>query len=128
MDEDRRKVVMIVIIVLCLGLAVGITFWNRRGRPGQTTASENVTLMCTDCGNVFEMNGAEFRAIMREADPGTTTMFVCPKCGKRAAVRAEKCPKCGKVFIPDTRAEYPDKCPECGYSRLEELEKKRQNK
>jgi len=138
MDEDRKKVFMIVVVVVCIALAAGIIYWtNFRGKIKSSPTSDPIFLKCTNktCGKVTEMSAKEFREKMQEMGPGAEMMmpgmgpmaFKCPHCGKKTAMMAQKCPKCGEVFIPNYRnpKDYPDKCPKCGYSAIEEMQKKR---
>lgn len=131
MDEDKKKVVMIVIIVLCIGLAAGITYWTNRGSgPGKKISSIPMACANSKCGYTTELTIKEFNELMSKGRGDGVTpdpMFMgpaaleCPECGEMSFFTANKCEKCGEIFLsnPDSR-DYPDRCPKCGYSAMEE--------
>jgi predicted RNA-binding Zn-ribbon protein involved in translation (DUF1610 family) len=135
MDEDKRKIVMIVLVVCCLALAGGITFYQTRGGSSGPDANEVVYLKCLNknCGEVKETTSGELyknidgsQIISLEMGP---MRFECPACGKKSMLIAEKCPKCGTVFVPNmmNQNDFPDRCPnpDCKYSEIEERSKKK---
>jgi predicted RNA-binding Zn-ribbon protein involved in translation (DUF1610 family) len=134
MDEDRKKPVMLVLVVACLALAGGITYWTHfrsSGSSEQNVEVRPVYLKCQSCGYTLETNTNDmWNAIDRSQvghDSEGMPLYPCPKCGKVAMVSADKCPKCGEIFVPnyDNPRGYPDRCPKCGYSALAEQAKNR---
>jgi len=127
--EDKKKPIMIVIIVVCIGLAVGITVMTRSG--GEEDAlnvidpTEMIWVKCrnTDCGAVYEISKKEhaiFEREKRDPETGAVPGMTCKDCGQETVYRIEKCEKCGATFergsVPD---DFSDRCPECGYSKEE---------
>ena len=132
MDAALKKKIMIGIIVLCLGLAVVITVFSRRGSSARGPAQ----MLCTnpDCGKAYDMSRHDFDKKRRElaTGPGASLgvmgqmpPITCPHCGQESARVAIKCKKCEKVYVPDPniRGGYPDRCPGCGHSAIEEGKK-----
>lgn len=132
MDPIVKRKVMIGIIVVCLGLALGITVFTRSGGgSGGSRAGGPLQMLCTnpDCGKAFEMSRRDFREGMtdmegpggRMSGVGAMPVFTCRYCGEESARVATKCEKCGKISVTGSvRGDYPDRCPECGYSHIEE--------
>lgn len=131
MDDDRKKPVMVVLVVAFLALAGGVTYWTQFRGGGQTVEAEPVFLKCQSCGYVRETNT---RDLQEEVDQGKiryddegVAFFPCPQCGKADMARAMKCEKCGEVFIPNysNPRVNPDRCPKCKYSAAEEKERRK---
>ena len=129
---DKKNVVMIVIVVVCLVLAGAFAIKNFGGGGGTSPAAQGPqSMLCVnpDCGHVFEMTIDERRQIMRERGRqmrrGGPPAFACPQCGEPdSAYQANKCSKCSTVFIGDySSGDFADRCPECGYSAIEERRK-----
>ena len=134
MEDDKKKQVMIGIIIACIVLAVGITLYNSAGGGGGGKAVNRKNfILCSECGESFELSVEELREKMREAasegemgpmGPMESPVLTCPGCGKDAAQMATKCKSCETVFIQDFQAaaegDYPDRCPKCNYSEMEE--------
>lgn len=126
MDDDKKKIIMISIIITCLGLAIAITYWTNY----DSSFSYTVPLLCSSpqCGEKTELNAKQLRDEMMKANKDSSTnsgplAFVCSHCGKKTCYIAEKCVKCGFLFIPKYDAktrEYINKCPKCGYDFTEE--------
>lgn len=134
MDDDKKRIVKIVLAVGCLALAGVITFYQFGGGGGTGSMSDRlIYLKCLNksCDHVEETNTKEFSKIL-EQNQGPLGMgmemgpmrFDCLKCGKKSMVTAEKCPKCDTVFVQNPMAtkDYPDRCPnpDCKYSDMEE--------
>ncbi len=130
MDEDKKRIVMIVLVVGCLALAGGITFYQFGGPNAGPNSDRLIYLKCLNksCGEIKETTSKElYEGINSEQySPMQVgpTCFDCPKCGKKSMLLAEKCPKCDTIFEPNPMAtkDYPDRCPNpaCKYSAMEE--------
>jgi len=136
MDDDKRKPVMIGIIIACVALAVGVTIYTTTGGGGGGGggAKGKLTILCTECGESSELSRDEFREKMQaSADQGMmglmgpmggSPVLTCSACGEDAAQLAVKCKECDTVFTQDYEAaaegDYSDRCPECDYSETEE--------
>jgi len=124
MEESKKKLIMIGIIVVCLAAAAIIYVKNmsRDGR-GRTSAGATMWVKCTnpDCGAAYEMSESEHIEWVRESAYSTGPVPIrCEKCGEDSAYQAIKCEKCGTVFVMGTVPDdFADRCPECGYSETE---------
>ena len=135
MEENKKKVVMIGIIVVCLGLAIAI--WQKtKGAGGAGAegipAGEMMWLKCEKCGATYQIEKREYYKYLEE-HPGLSlagpVAIECKKCGERAARRAIKCPNCGEVFFyGSVPGDFGDRCPKCGYSETEERKKRARQK
>jgi DNA-directed RNA polymerase subunit M/transcription elongation factor TFIIS len=129
MDEEIKKKVAIGIAIGCIAVAAAITIITSRGGSDGSKTVGQIQFLCVNpqCGNAFESNGEE---INKQKGEGISMADMppvkCPKCGQDSAYAAIKCEKCGNIFIPnyDDPKEY-DKCPKCGYSKDEQLKKKK---
>ena len=128
MDEDKKKKVMLGLIILCLVLAVGITVMTNMGDGGSGSRSnEPVQMLCMnqECKMDFELSTEEYREQIIQGGmmgPGPMAQMPteCPECGMRSAFRAVCCKKCEVVFMRDySSGDFPDRCPECDYSDIE---------
>ena len=123
-----NKKVQGTIIIVCIGLAIIVTYTNIGGggrasiKPG-----DRIWLKCRnpDCGEAFQITRGEYfeytQKILQEK--GFVGMaYLCPKCQKKSAYPAIKCLNCGNVFekgtVPYTDGPA-DTCPECGFSKME---------
>ena len=134
MEESRKKLIMVSVITMCIGLAAAITYKTRHGRGGtidDIPEGEITWVRCAnkDCGAEYQMGKKEyFKEIQEHLDPMVTTSppLICRKCGEPSVYRAEKCEKCGQVFfrgsVPN---DFADRCPECGYSKTEASRRQR---
>ena len=130
---DKKNVVMIIIVVVCLALAGALAYRNFGGGGSTSPAAQgSQPMLCVnpDCGHVFEMTVEERRQIMRERGRqrrrGGPPAFICPQCNEESAYSANKCSKCGTVFIRGYSSDdFADRCPnpDCGYSAIEERRK-----
>ncbi len=127
MDEEKRKPLMIGIIVACLVSAAGIFYVTNKGSSAPTRNTSPRQMLCIneDCGAEFEFSSEEFREQMTQmARPPMRMMaptFICPECEQESAVLALKCAECGTVFIAGEAEDprYSDRCPNCDYSAYE---------
>jgi len=133
-DEEKEKVVMVVVAITCIVLAVVITFVNYEG-GGSRRPTGPIYMRCVnpDCGVSFKLSRKDYSKQL-EALPEATMPVVggrvmssaplallCPECGEQSAYMASKCPECGAFFIEGQAGDqqFPDRCPECGYSAIE---------
>lgn len=136
MEESKKKPIMIIVIVLCLG-AAGAIFWGTGGGSGDTIDSisdeEMIWAKCNNPACKAEYQTSKkgyFKYVSDHANPMAPTAppMVCEKCGEQSVFRAEKCmnPDCGIVFLRGTVPnDFADRCPECKRSETEEIRKKR---
>ncbi len=125
---DKKNVVMIVIVVVCLVLAGAFAIKNFGGGGASARAQGPQSVLCVnpDCGHIFEMTQEERREQMLAKGRGAmarrrSPSFTCPQCNEESGYQARKCTKCETVFIPDFGSgDFADRCPECGYSAIEE--------
>ena len=121
MDEEKKKAIMIGIIIVCLVLA-GAIFMLSRPENANTGP---VQMLCVECGAEYRMEREEFKTQLLATglvSPMNTQPIplVCPECSNNTAFYALTCPKCKKVFVEDTQSgDYRDRCPECGHSVIE---------
>lgn len=129
---DGSKKPKIIVIVICLVLAIGVTYWTRRGgKSGVVKGSVYMLCVNSECGKTFEMTIERYREkVQTERSEMVTASaesitFKCEFCGQETVSMAEKCPRCSTFFIrdDDNADDWPDRCPECGYSRSEEIRK-----
>ncbi len=139
MDEGKKKVLLICLIIGCLALAGVITVATRSGpRPGEVPPElkgKKIWMICTnpDCGAKVQVDMYDYYKYGEDyvkEHPGTLVAppMTCPKCGQPSLVEAVKCPKCGEIFVkggPSHRGDFADRCPKCGYSQTEENRKRK---
>lgn len=132
MEENTKKTVMIIAIVVCICLAVFITkkTSSKKSAGIEGFAADDMTwMLCRnpDCGKSYEMAKRDFFTQMEEKSVTFTAEdppLVCEKCGEESLYRADKCAKCGVVFEWNSvSGGSADKCPECGYSKMVEKRK-----
>ncbi len=129
MDEDKKKKIMIGIIVGCIVLAVIINVVPRLGKSRSRGPTGPITMLCINnqCNADFELSQEEMREQMNRMGGGgpmmmmSTPRFVCPECNQQSAYRAMVCEQCDSMFISTPQSEdFYDRCPECGFSKTEE--------
>jgi hypothetical protein len=129
---DKKKMIMVAVVVVCLGLAVAITFNRTSERSGTASidASQKVWVKCNNpsCGAEYQIPAKEYFAAMAKTQGRPTEIppLVCEKCKQESLYQAEKCPNCGKLFFRSRPkpGDYPDRCSYCGRSRLEDVKNK----
>jgi len=127
--EDKKKPIMIAVVVVCAVVAVGMIYKTirsaspMRGIDSMKSAMMWVKCKEKDCNAEYQMDQKDyfrFTAENQKENGGVTPPLTCEKCGKSSVYRALKCAKCQKVFFygfnPRT---LPDKC-ECGFSPTED--------
>ena len=138
MEDSVKKPVMIVVIVVCLGVAGILLFkGSPDGGPNSISASEMKWVKCNnkECNAEYEMSARKYYQELAEnvnpnpMAPGPVAV-TCKECGKRSVYAAIKCPNpdCGEVFIEGSSGQndYQDRCPKCGKSETEDRPKRRQ--
>ncbi|MDD5459421.1 MAG: hypothetical protein PHF37_08530 [Phycisphaerae bacterium] len=129
MDEEKKRKVMVAVIVGCLLTAAGIFYFtNIRGSGVGGGSRGPIYFLCVNekCKHQFEMSSNDYAEKMREIGPEAMMMgqtpTECPKCNEQSAYIAEKCLACGTYFVPDymNNTDYPDRCPSCGHSDIED--------
>lgn len=133
MEESRKKMIKISIIVVCLALAaIVFTMHSKRGPRGLASIPRGdiVWIKCKNpqCGAEYQMSKREFLELVEErvanmaGSPASAPPVACKECRELSARRAVKCEKCGHVFFYGAnRNDFPDRCPECGYSKRENM-------
>jgi ribosomal protein L40E len=129
MEEGKKKMIMIGVIVACIAAAVIITVATRSRSSGGIESLRRGEAMfwikCRKCENTWQMDRKDyFEDVEKNRNGMTVTGIVCPKCSEKEGYRAEKCGKCGFIFergsVPNDIA---DRCPKCNYSTIEEMSK-----
>ncbi len=130
MDDEKKRKVMLGIVIASLVLAGAITAFTWEGGGGGSGKRGPMTLLCVnpECGVNFELTANEFKEEMmnnRQGPMGPMMMrmpvLTCPDCGEQSAYVAKVCPECDTVFVAaPTADDYADRCPECDYSATEE--------
>lgn len=122
MDAEKKKPILLGIVVVCLVVAGGITLFRTVGGSDEGIESipkgEMMWVKCTNqnCNAEYEM---EKRDYYKSVEQSSAQIAKCTKCGEEALLEAIKCEKCGIVFIPGTvKGDTRDRCPECGFSKL----------
>jgi hypothetical protein len=131
MEESKKKLVMILVIVVCLGVAGAVFFGGRGGSGGLEDISDDemtwVICLNKSCNATYEMSLKEyFKFVTANANPmaSAAPALTCKECGEPSVYKAEKCqnPACGAIFrsgsVPN---DFPDRCPKCKHSATEDL-------
>jgi predicted Zn-ribbon and HTH transcriptional regulator len=135
--EDRKKPIMIGVIVVCLVVAGLITFARRGGSGGgigSIPESEMIWVKCNnpDCKAEYQMSKREYYEEQKKRfNPlaRSTPALTCKECGKDSLYKAVKCENCGYVFIEGISGQndFPDRCPKCKHSATEDSRKRRRS-
>jgi len=139
MEDSMKKPIMIVVIVVCLGVA-GLVLFSGGGSDGGVGSIPEGDVMWVKCNNKacnaeYEMSKREYyKELEANVNPNPMatgpTPITCKECGKKSLFAAVKCqnPDCGVVFIEGSAGpdDYSDRCPKCGQSAVEERMKRRQ--
>ncbi|MHC4213814.1 MAG: hypothetical protein ACYSWP_10625 [Planctomycetota bacterium] len=130
MDEDKKKPLMIGLIVGSIVLAGVITFMTggseSQGLKGIPEGKiQWVTCRNDKCGANYEMQMREFYRQLEELTKKNTSMtlmspaLICEKCNEESIYKAFKCLECETVFEGNIkRGDFEDRCPKCGYSDI----------
>ena len=136
MEDSQKKLVMILIIVVCLGVAGAVFMGTGRGGGGtiDDISDEKMTwvkCMNKSCNAEYEMGLKEYYKAIQSANANpmqATPALTCKECGQPRVYKAIKCQNsaCGMVFregsVPN---DHPDRCPKCKQSATEEIRKAR---
>lgn len=122
MDAEKNKPILIGVAIVCLIVAGVIAYKSFSGSGGGPASTEPIPLMCTACGNAWEMPFKDYQQMMTQSGtdpmmmmgPMQSPKFNCSKCSKKAAMTATKCIHCGTIFITDYMRNPEFKCPKCG--------------
>ena len=150
MNANQKKAVMIVIIVVCLALAVSIAYKYEKETSGPTgietiDPKDLIWVKCANeqCQAEYQMGmkayfqylqdhpptSEQFVAMMKDPSPKSFPSLPCKECEQQTIYRAEKCEKCELVFIRGSvRHDFADRCAACGYSKTEDLRRRRGKK
>lgn len=131
MENSSKKPIMIGAVIVCLLLAVGITFLTSSKDKGLDSleSGQMIWVKCrnTDCGAEYQVDKKEYFRQIEELrrGPMEVILALCEECGQESISRAEKCENCGLLFfMGSVHNDFTDRCPECGYSKTEESRKK----
>lgn len=133
MEHGKKKIIMIIVFVVCLVAAGIITYKSQQNSRDISSidAEAKIWMSCRnpDCQDKWEMNRREYFDYLLEKRPEYGIIIppvTCPKCGEESGYRAIQCPNCKAVYeensVPN---DLPDRCPECKYSEIEERRKAR---
>ena len=92
---EKKNLVKIIIVVVCLSIAAGVTVYVRGGATEQGLESmegEMIEVKCAECGAEYEMELTEYYEFRREhADPATQSVLQppCRECGANAIYEKE---------------------------------------
>lgn len=131
MEDSKKKLVMILIVIVCLGVAAAVFMGTGRSGGGgiDDISDEEMTwvkCMNKSCNAEYQMGLKEYyKAVQANTSPMAQTAqpLTCKECGKQMVYKAIKCqnPACGIVFregsVPN---DFPDRCPKCKQSATEE--------
>ena len=130
MEDSKKKPIMVVVVLVCLGLAGAVTYMSRTESGGAESLErgEMMWVKCNnpDCGAEYQIDTKDYLMYIQEHMKGMSTPpLVCKECGKKSVYKAVKCGKCGLIFFSGTVSEdIADRCPECGFSKTEDDRKK----
>jgi len=130
-----KNTIYAVVIAVCIIVAVLVFITTRGGSGGGLDSideTEQVWVKCRLCKASYQMGKKQFYQELEEkAKANPTAMMItppltCKECGKDGIMKAVKCEKCGTVFFEGSVPnDFSDRCPECGYSKMEDVRKKR---
>ena len=136
MEEGKKKMIMISVIIACLAVAGVVTYSRYSGGVGDINSVSEEEMTWVKCNNpackAEYQTGlkAYYQYIQENVNPlaQTTPPLECEKCGEHSVYRAEKClnPSCGIVFLRNSVPnDHFDRCPKCKRSETEETRKRR---
>ena len=139
MEESKKKPIMIGVIVVCLAVAVIITYSRYSGGGGGIDSISEKEMIWVKCRNPSceaeyqNSKKAYYKYIMDNPNPNpmipTAPPLICKECGEPSVFEAVKCanPDCGVVFFSGISGptDHADRCPKCGQSKIEESRRAR---
>jgi hypothetical protein len=128
MTESNKKLIKIVTVIVCLGLAGAIVYTSRSRRSGLDSIPRGqlIWVKCgnPDCATEYEIDEKDYWEYIEEhRNPMSLSVppLTCKDCEKTSIFRAIKCEKCGLVFFYGTnQTSFADTCPDCGFSKRKE--------
>jgi ribosomal protein L40E len=131
MEEGKKKIIMIGIIMACIVAAIVITVATQSGSSeggiDSIKRGEMIWIKCRNpkCEEAWQMDKRDYFEYIEKYRIGMTVPAIaCSKCGDKEGYRAEKCEKCGNIFERGAvSGDLADRCPKCRYSAQEELRK-----
>ena len=122
--QDKKKPIMIGVVVGCLVLAAIITFGTNKHSGGKRKLKGTTLIQCRSCKAVYELETEDYR---EQVIASGSIRVYCNECGKKTAIAVMKCEKCDNVFRKGAAGEgegvFPDQCPKCDYSKVAERRK-----
>ena len=142
MDAEKKKPIMIAIVIGCLVLAGVITMLTSKSDESgkKFHPKDEIQMLCVnpDCNAEFTMVRKDYDEQMMIASQGIPMMsrimsppaLTCPQCEQQSAYKAIKCNQCEYVFMSGEAEDemWPDRCPECDYSEQEQKRDQKQTK
>ena len=136
MEDSKKKLFMILIIVVCLGVAGAVFMGTGRGGGGtiDDISDEKMTwVICMNksCNAQYQMGLKDYyKSVQANSNPmaQVAPALTCKECSGQSIYKAVKCqnPACGLVFregsVPN---DHQDRCPKCKQSATEESRKAR---
>jgi len=134
MEPGKKKLISVVVIIVCITVAAVITFSRGSKSTGiKYLEGKQQWLKCTNekCGAEYSMPAKEYYQ-WREKNYDAGTLQVpgmeCKECGEESVFAAIKCEKCGHVFFGGASgADYTNRCPQCKYSKTEDMRTRPRN-
>ena len=141
MEDNRKKIVMFAVIILCIILTTIIYKCTSGGGPESGPQSikrgESIWVKCKnpDCEYEYQMDKKDYYLLMEKTpptpedfkkmltDPKATPSIpiFCEKCKQKTVFKAVKCEKCNLIFFSGTVPnDFTDRCPSCRHSKIEE--------
>jgi phage FluMu protein Com len=132
MQENKKKLLMISVIVVSLAIAAAVTFFVRDVSQGIDSIGkdEKMLVKCSNpsCNAEYETGKREYyEFLQKNANPmsGATPPLICEKCKMESIYRAIVCENCNSTFFyGEAQNDFKDRCPKCGFSKTEEMRKK----
>jgi len=141
MEDNKKKIVMFAVIILCVILTIIIyksTSGGPETGPGSIKRGELIWVKCNnpDCEHDYQMDKKDYYTLidkspfsaedfqrMLSSDPNSAPSIplVCEKCKQKTVFKAVKCENCSLIFFSGSvPSDFADRCPSCGYSKIEE--------
>jgi ssDNA-binding Zn-finger/Zn-ribbon topoisomerase 1 len=130
MDEKQKKVFVVALTIMCIGIAafVLVSMTNTEDELSGFSGQQ-MWVICTNpnCKTHYQVDKEWFfREIQKTGSMFADTVGIqCKECQQSTTFEAVKCSSCGHVFKTGAagRGDFPDRCPKC---KTSEMEKSRQ--